>query len=147
MKDDRGDNDLEVVIDKLTKQKELLQFQCRKAGDTISGYKLLIEEQKKEIWELKKILHQDNEKNKNLLQGYKNVIEDLSIKLSQKIHESTRLSRKVSEATLQKDQMQSKNAVIYVEINGKGYMKIRRMEVHENAIPIDRSTKVIVHTD
>jgi hypothetical protein len=39
MKDDRGDNDLEVVIDKLTKQKELLQFQCRKAGDTISGYK------------------------------------------------------------------------------------------------------------
>ena len=40
MKDDRGDNDLEVVIDKLTKQKELLQFQCRKAGYTISGYKL-----------------------------------------------------------------------------------------------------------
>ena len=31
MKDDRGDNDLEVVIDKLTKQKELLQFQCKKA--------------------------------------------------------------------------------------------------------------------
>ena len=42
MKDDRGDNDLEVVIDKLTKQKEFLQFQCRKAGDTIEGYKMLI---------------------------------------------------------------------------------------------------------
>ncbi len=83
MKDDRGDNDLEVVIDKLTKQKEFLQFQCRKAGDTISGYKLLVEEQKKEIWEYKKILS-DNEKNKNLLQGYKNVISDLSNKLSQK---------------------------------------------------------------
>ncbi len=83
MKDDRGDNDLEVIIDKLTKQKELLQFQCRKAGDTISGYKLLVEEQKKEIWEYKKILS-DNEKNKNLLQGYKNVISDLSNKLSQK---------------------------------------------------------------
>jgi len=80
MKDDRGNNDLEVVIDRLTKQKELLQFQCRKAGDTISGYKMLIEEQKKEIFELKKIAF-ENEKNKNLLQGYKKVIEDLSIKL------------------------------------------------------------------
>ena len=83
MKDDRGDNDLEVIIDKLTKQKELLQFQCRKAGDTISGYKLLVEEQKKEIWEYKKILS-DNEKNINVLQGYKNVIQDLSDKLRQK---------------------------------------------------------------
>ena len=77
MKDDRGDNDLEVVIDKLTKQKEFLQFQCRKAGDTIKGYKMLLEEQKKEIWELKQIAS-EYEKNKNLLQGYKNVINDLS---------------------------------------------------------------------
>ena len=77
MKDDRGDNDLEVIIDKLTKQKEFLQFQCRKAGDTISGYVVLIEEQKKEIWNLKQIAS-ENEKNKNLLQGYKNVINDLS---------------------------------------------------------------------
>ena len=46
MKDDRGDNDLEVVIDKLTKQKQYLQFQCRKAGDTIKGYQMLVEEQK-----------------------------------------------------------------------------------------------------
>tara|TARA_R100000935_G_C2736678_1_gene124196 strand:- start:372 stop:629 length:258 start_codon:yes stop_codon:yes gene_type:complete len=83
MKDDRGDNDLEVIIDKLTKQKQYLQFQCRKAGDTLSGYKQLIEEQKKEIWEYKKIAS-NNEKNKNLLQGYKNVINDLSNKLSKK---------------------------------------------------------------
>jgi hypothetical protein len=48
--------------------------------DTIEGYKAVIEEQKKEIFELKKILF-ENEKNKNLLQGYKKVIEDLSIKL------------------------------------------------------------------
>ena len=48
--------------------------------DTIEGYKMLIEEQKKEIFELKKIVS-ENEKNKNLLQGYKKVIEDLSIKL------------------------------------------------------------------
>ena len=80
MKDDRGDNDLEVVIDKLTKQKQYLQFQCRKAGDTIKGYRMLVEEQKKEIWQLKKI-SQENEKNINLLQGYKKVIEDMSIKL------------------------------------------------------------------
>ena len=80
MKDDRGDDDLEVVINKLTKQKELLQFKCRQSGDTIKGYQSLVEEQKKDIWNLKKI-SQDNEKNINLLQGYKKVIEDLSIKL------------------------------------------------------------------
>ena len=80
MKDDRGDNDLEVVIDKLTKQKEFLQFQCRKAGTTIEVYKMLIEEQKKEIWQLK-LIASENEKNKNLLQGYKNVIQDLSSRL------------------------------------------------------------------
>jgi len=48
--------------------------------NTIEGYKMLLEEQKKEIWELKKIAS-ENEKNKNLLQGYKKVIEDLSSKL------------------------------------------------------------------
>ena len=51
--------------------------------DTIDGYKALVEEQKKEIFELKKIVS-ENEKNKNLLQGYKKVIEDLSAKLRQK---------------------------------------------------------------
>ena len=51
--------------------------------DTIEGYKALVEEQKKEIFELKKIVS-ENEKNKNLLQGYKKVIEDLSAKLRQK---------------------------------------------------------------
>ena len=48
--------------------------------DTIEGYKMLIEEQKKEIFNLKQIAS-ENEKNINLLQGYKKVIEDLSIKL------------------------------------------------------------------
>ena len=51
--------------------------------DTIGGYKILIEEYKKQIFELKQI-SSENEKNKNLLQGYKKVIEDLSAKLSQK---------------------------------------------------------------
>ena len=48
--------------------------------ETIDGYKLLLEEQKKEIWELKQIAS-ENEKNKNLLHGYKNVISDLSSRL------------------------------------------------------------------
>ena len=45
--------------------------------ETIEGYKMVIEELKKEIWQLKQIAS-ENEKNKNLLQGYKNVINDLS---------------------------------------------------------------------
>mgnify|MGYP001808698428 CR=1 FL=1 len=48
--------------------------------ETIEGYKMLIEEQKKEIWKLK-LIASENEKNKNLLQGYKNVIDDLSSRL------------------------------------------------------------------
>ena len=48
--------------------------------DTIEGYRMLVEEQKKEIFNLKQIAS-ENEKNKNLLQGYKKVIEDLSSKL------------------------------------------------------------------
>ena len=66
MKDDRGPLDL---TRKLEEQ-----------SNTIEGYKMFIEEQKKEIFELKKIAS-ENEKNKNLLQGYKKVIEDLSSKL------------------------------------------------------------------
>jgi len=41
---------------------------------------MLIEEQKKEIFNLKQIAS-ENEKNINLLQGYKKVIQDLSSKL------------------------------------------------------------------
>ena len=48
--------------------------------EIIEGYKMVIEEQKKDIWKLKQI-SSENEKNKNLLQGYKKVIEDLSAKL------------------------------------------------------------------
>ena len=51
----------------------------RELQEIIEGYKMLIEEQKKEIWQLKQIAS-ENVKNKNLLQGYKRVIEDLSIR-------------------------------------------------------------------
>jgi hypothetical protein len=67
--EDRGTLDLTRQIDELT--------------DTIKSYKLLIDTHREELWELKKI-SSENEKNKNLLQGYKKVIEDLSAKLRQK---------------------------------------------------------------
>jgi len=51
--------------------------------DTIEGYKQLIDQQKKEIWELKKVVS-ENEQNKNLLIGYKKVIEDLQTRLNNK---------------------------------------------------------------
>ena len=49
--------------------------------DVINGYKNVIEEQRKEIWELKKIVS-ENEINKNLLHGYKKVIEHLQNRLN-----------------------------------------------------------------
>jgi len=67
--EDRGTLDLTRQVDELT--------------DTIKSYKLLMDTHKEELWELKKI-YSENEKNKNLLQGYKKVIEDLSAKLRQK---------------------------------------------------------------
>ena len=49
--------------------------------DTIEGYKTLVKEQRREIWQLKKVLS-ENEINKNLLHGYKKVIEDLQVRLN-----------------------------------------------------------------
>ena len=49
--------------------------------DVIDGYKTVIEEQRKEIWQLKKVIS-ENEINKNLLHGYKKVIEDLQDRLN-----------------------------------------------------------------
>ena len=72
-KDDRGEHDLERRI-------EQLQLENRSLKDTLNGYDFLLQSLKKEIFEAKKIAS-ENEKNKNLLQGYKKVIEDLSIKL------------------------------------------------------------------
>ena len=64
--EDRGTLDLTRQRDELT--------------DTIKSYKLLMDTHKEELWELKKIVS-ENEKNKNLLQGYRKVIVDLSNKL------------------------------------------------------------------
>jgi|TARA_R110000782_G_scaffold11708_1_gene35294 hypothetical protein len=65
MKDDRGELDLTKQIDTLKQ--------------TLEGYKILVDVQQKEIWELKKFVSEDY-KNKNLLQGYQKVIEDLIIR-------------------------------------------------------------------
>lgn len=64
--DDRGDLDLTKQIENLKK--------------TIEGYKLLIKLQKDELWKLRQI-SSELEKANNLLQGYKNVITDLSTRL------------------------------------------------------------------
>ena len=69
MKDNRGELDITRYINGLK--------------DTIEGYVVLVKEHKKELWDLRQIAS-DNEKNKNLLQGYKKVIQDLSAKLRQK---------------------------------------------------------------
>jgi hypothetical protein len=66
MKDDRGELDLTKQIDEL--------------HATITGFQHLVSVQKLEISHLKKI-QSENESNKNLLQGYRKVIVDLSNKL------------------------------------------------------------------
>ena len=49
--------------------------------DAIEGYKELVKMQRQEIYELKKF-ESENIKLKNLLQGYKKVIEDLQVRLN-----------------------------------------------------------------
>ena len=63
MKDDRGDLDLTKQIQDLNIQNE--------------GLKNLINFQKQEIWELKKIKF-ENEQNKNLVFNLKKLIEEIS---------------------------------------------------------------------
>ena len=63
MKDDRGDLDLTKQIQDLNSQNE--------------GLKNLINFQKQEIWELKKIKF-ENEQNKNLIFNLKKLIEEIS---------------------------------------------------------------------
>ena len=63
MKDDRGNLDLTKQIQDLNSQNE--------------GLKNLINFQKQEIWELKKIKF-ENEQNKNLVSNLKKLIEEIS---------------------------------------------------------------------
>ena len=72
----RGSNDLEVQI-------ERLQLRVRELEDINEGHRQLNGELRKEINMLKQ-KSSELEKDKNLLQGYKSVIQDLSDKLRQK---------------------------------------------------------------
>ena len=73
MKEDRGSHDLEERIDKLTERVKELE-------DISEGHRTLNGELRKEIYYWKE-KSAESEKDKNLLQGYKNVIHDLSSQL------------------------------------------------------------------
>ena len=73
MKEDRGSNDLEQRIDTLTKRIKELE-------DISEGHRKLNGELRKEIYYWKE-KSAESEKDKNLFQGYKNVIHDLSSQL------------------------------------------------------------------
>jgi predicted nucleic acid-binding Zn-ribbon protein len=62
------------------KDLEKLEKEIASLKETLDGYKKLTEVQRKEIFDLKKYVSEDV-KNKNLLQGYRKVIEDISSKL------------------------------------------------------------------
>ena len=62
---------------KVYKSTEELSKELAEVKDTLEGFKKLVEIQRKEIFELKKYVSEDI-KNKNLLQGYRKVIEDIS---------------------------------------------------------------------
>ena len=75
-KDYRGEHDLEMRIEELTKRVKDLE-------DINDGHRKLNQELRKELHDYKEKCS-EHEKDKNLLQGYKKVIEDLSIKLARK---------------------------------------------------------------
>ena len=89
---DRGNMDLEERIEKLQLQlrfaKEQLEFAAKRIkdlGDINEGHRQLNGNLRVEISDLKKS-QSEHEKDKNLLQGYKSVIYDLSTRLRK--HES-----------------------------------------------------------
>ena len=70
---EKGDNDLEAIIDSLTKRVKELE-------DINEGHRQLNAELRTEI-KMWKDMASEYEKTKNLVQGYKNVINDLSSQL------------------------------------------------------------------
>ena len=76
MNDERGDSDLEKQID-------TLKARVKDLEEINEGHRMLNAELRKEIFTWKKSVS-ELEKAKNLLQGYKKVIQDLSDKLRRK---------------------------------------------------------------
>ena len=73
MNNEKGNNDLETIIDSLTKR-------VRELEDINEGHRQLNAELRVEL-DMWKKLGSELEITKNLLQGYKNVINDLSSQL------------------------------------------------------------------
>ena len=76
MNNEKGDNDLEAIIDSLTKRVKELE-------DINEAHRHLNAELRVEI-QMWKDMSSEYEKTKNLLQGYKKVIEDLSKRVNGK---------------------------------------------------------------
>ena len=76
MNNEKGDNDLEAIIDSLTKRVKDLE-------DINEAHRHLNAELRAEI-QMWKDMASEHEKTKNLLQGYKKVIEDLSKQVTKK---------------------------------------------------------------
>ena len=76
MNDKKGDNDLEEIINSLTKRVKDLE-------DINEGHRQLNAELRVEM-QMWKDMASEYEKTKNLLQGYKKVIEDLSKQVNKK---------------------------------------------------------------
>ena len=76
MNDKKGDNDLEEIINSLTKRVKELE-------DINEGHRQLNAELRVEL-QMWKEMSSEYEKTKNLLQGYKKVIEDLSKQVTKK---------------------------------------------------------------
>ena len=76
MNNEKGDNDLEAIIDSLTKR-------VRELEDINEGHRQLNGQLRVEV-QMWKDMASEHEKTKNLLQGYKKVIEDLSKQVTKK---------------------------------------------------------------
>ena len=76
MNNEKGNNDLETIIDSLTQRVKELE-------DINEGHRQLNAELRVEL-QMWKEMSSEYEKTKNLLQGYKKVIEDLSKQVNKK---------------------------------------------------------------
>ena len=85
--EEKGDHDLEKIIERKTLQIRFLNEQLEHAGERIKELEDINQSHRKlngmlrvEIHELK-VSQSEHEKDKNLLKGYKSVIHDLSARL------------------------------------------------------------------
>ena len=68
---------------KVHKSSTELQEEIDNLKQRVEGYQTLLDLYQKQLWELRTI-SSENEKNKNLVLGYKKVIEEFAIKLNKK---------------------------------------------------------------